>query len=365
MQRLISVRFHAPRRQCAMPSRAVGSNGTRTRGHLKRTQRSRAGQALLAVMVATTLWAMPATAEGQIFVTNQQIGTVGEYTLTGAAVNPTLLSGLLDPSTVAVSGSNLLVANDHGGTIGKYTTSGAPISPSLISGLPDFSTRFSLAGTSLFVLNPYKDLFTHDQGKVGIYDTSGAAITPTLLSGLNSTSGIAVADGAMYITSGALGTVSKYTTAGALVNPSLIAGLSSPSGIAVSGDKLFIANFNGTIGEYTTSGAAVNPALITGLNGAENIAVLGDKLFVTNYNTGTVGEYTTAGVTVNPALITGLTGPVGIAVVPEPASGALAILGVVLLVAVRWRTPGCFPAAPGRGRSASGGLFNLSDAANA
>ena len=70
-----------------------------------------------------------------IFVANASAGTIGEYTSTGAAVNPALISGLNFPVGIAVSGSDLFVANAMGGTIGKYTTSGVPVNPALVSGL--------------------------------------------------------------------------------------------------------------------------------------------------------------------------------------------------------------------------------------
>src|SRR5271166_5024179 len=94
---------------------------------------------------ATTIWAMPATARGQIFVTNENSGTIGEYTTTGAKVNASLISGLGDPEGIAVSGGNLFVAN-YGGTtrnVGEYTTTGATVNASLFSGFHAFSIAVS------------------------------------------------------------------------------------------------------------------------------------------------------------------------------------------------------------------------------
>ena len=76
---------------------------------------------------------MPATARGQIIYVAVQnnsyyhnaSGVIGEYTASGATVNASLVSGLVDPQGVAVSGSDLfVVANWFGGTIGEYTTLG-------------------------------------------------------------------------------------------------------------------------------------------------------------------------------------------------------------------------------------------------
>ena len=81
-------------------------------------------------------------------------------------MNPTLISGLNDPRSIAVVGGDLFVVNEGSNTIGEYTTSGLPVNPALISGL---STPFGIAvsGADLFVTNAAI-------GTVGEYTTSGA-----------------------------------------------------------------------------------------------------------------------------------------------------------------------------------------------
>ena len=83
---------------------------------------------------------LPAAAHGQdMYVTNSSSDTIGEYTLSGAVVNASLVSGLRYPMGIVLSGSNLFVANNAYGnspmTIGEYTTSGGTVNASLISGL--------------------------------------------------------------------------------------------------------------------------------------------------------------------------------------------------------------------------------------
>ncbi len=50
------------------------------------------------------LWAMPDTLCGQIFVTSQNSGTIGEYNYDGTPVNSALVSGLSGPDGLAASG---------------------------------------------------------------------------------------------------------------------------------------------------------------------------------------------------------------------------------------------------------------------
>jgi outer membrane protein assembly factor BamB len=79
---------------------------------------------------------------GQIFVTNADGNTIGEYNATtGATVNASLVSGLINPQGIALAGGNLFVATTNNGgffngTIGEYNaTTGATINASLVSGL--------------------------------------------------------------------------------------------------------------------------------------------------------------------------------------------------------------------------------------
>ncbi len=87
------------------------------------------------VAAFAVLYAMLGTTRAQIFVTNPDAGTIGEYTTSGVPVNPALITGLRYPWGLAMSGGNLFVTNLDSGTIGEYTTFGAPVDSTLITGL--------------------------------------------------------------------------------------------------------------------------------------------------------------------------------------------------------------------------------------
>ncbi len=72
-----------------------------------RRARPAAGVVLMA-FVACLLF--PTTARAQIYVSNGGNGTVGEYSLSGTAINPSLITGLHDPTGLAVFNGNLYVA---------------------------------------------------------------------------------------------------------------------------------------------------------------------------------------------------------------------------------------------------------------
>src|ERR1700733_9430044 len=87
--------------------------------------------------LCAALWAMPGTAHAQIFVANNGNNTIGEYTTSGGTVNASLVSELLGPIGIAVSGGDLFVLSYSSGRIGEYTTSGGTVNAALVSGLDD------------------------------------------------------------------------------------------------------------------------------------------------------------------------------------------------------------------------------------
>src|SRR5436190_19935062 len=110
---------------------------------------------LSGLAASAALCAMPGTIRGaQIFVANFETGTIGEYTTSGATVDPALISGLSLPQGIAVSGEKLVVTSlnlaSDTGRIGEYTTSGATVNPALIPALSD-PTGIAVAGRDFFV----------------------------------------------------------------------------------------------------------------------------------------------------------------------------------------------------------------------
>ncbi len=88
-----------------------------------------------AAALATGSALMPASARGNIFVTNFSNNTIGEYTNAGGTVNASLVTGLDEPNGIAVSGSDLFELNTANNTIGEYTTAGGTVNASLVTGL--------------------------------------------------------------------------------------------------------------------------------------------------------------------------------------------------------------------------------------
>ena len=149
--------------------------------------------------VCTALWAMRGIAHGQIYVTNNASGTIGEYdAVTGAPINAALVSGLRGPFGIAVSGGHIYVTlNTGGGPVAEYdATTGAVINASLVSQPGSGALALAVSGNNLYVLGQGPPAI------IGLYDaTTGAPIQmpfimlPAALGGYN----LAISDDKLYV----------------------------------------------------------------------------------------------------------------------------------------------------------------------
>jgi hypothetical protein len=217
------------------------------------------------------------------------VGWVGTYdATTGAAINTNFilfqppLGVRVDKCTgLAVKGKTLFVAFQlHGpgpvkhGVIGKYDArTGAPIDANFITGLNQPSGLAVLAD-SLFVANLGSN---SSNGTIGKYDTkTGAPIDADFITGLSDPGGIALLGNTLLVAEAFKNTVGKYdVTTGALINANFITELSHPIAIGLLGNRLLVANFfSGTVGKYDAkTGTPIDADFITGLTDPISIAV--------------------------------------------------------------------------------------------
>jgi hypothetical protein len=264
------------------------------------------GKSNLALVVATGAVFIPIAAYGQIFVANSLNGTISEYSTSGTTISAALVSGLSNPSDIAVSGSDLFVTNYSAGTIGEYTTSGGTVSTDLVSGL-NGPIGVAVSGSDLFVAN-------YGSGTIGEYTTSGGQVTTSLVTGLSDVTDLVASGSDLFVLNN--NAVSEYTTSGSQVSASLASGFAHASGVAVSGSDIYVTDmYMSTVGEFTTAGTTVDTSFITGIYQPFGITVSGSDIYVVSNGGDSIGEYTTTGTVVTAPLVTGLTAPAGIAVV--------------------------------------------------
>jgi MYXO-CTERM domain-containing protein len=168
-----------------------------------------AGTTVNAALVSGVVPQGIAVSGSNLFVAdaNGSIGYVGEYTTAGGTVNSMLIPSMVLPglggdlSGIAVSGTNLFVVHfgtldvPGSGSIGEYTIDGATVNATLVTGL-NRPRGVAMSGGNLFVANggtSTNGVYDPGSGSIGEYDAAtGATINAALITGLNTPLGIAV-----------------------------------------------------------------------------------------------------------------------------------------------------------------------------
>jgi Transposase DDE domain len=103
----------------------------------------RSFQAVLASSFWLSLWLVP-LAHGQLLVSLNSPGSVNSYNPTTGAVTQSPFAVVNSPAAVSSDGTDVYIASFGNGTIGKYSLTGAVVNASLVTG---FSTPTSIAVT--------------------------------------------------------------------------------------------------------------------------------------------------------------------------------------------------------------------------
>lgn len=135
--------------------------------------------------------------------------TVEEYdATTGNLINGSLITGLYDTFRFAVSGGYIYTGSYANGSVSKFTLSGAAVNSGLVTGLRDAGVAdLAVLGNNLYIADVQTD-------SVGLYDaTTGAAINPSLVSGVSNPDGILVVpepSSWLLVSAGMLGLLFRY-----------------------------------------------------------------------------------------------------------------------------------------------------------
>ena len=248
---------------------------------------------------AAALWAIPKSDGVELYVLYSHLDNVGgvsEWDSNGQLINDKLITGLNEPSALALAGNTLFVTvNSTSSTtamVGKYeAATGKVINANFIRGLNN-PNGLAESDNALFV--------AQGSNRVGKYDaTTGGVINPSFISSRRNPSGALAllenksSDKILFVAFGT--TVGKYdATTGKVINSRFITGLDFPSALAVFGNTLFVANFNrAEIGAYdATTGAVINASFIIGfLDEPSALALSSNILFVANHGIGTIDAY--------------------------------------------------------------------------
>jgi len=164
---------------------------------------------LLPVIAVLLLGGQSALA--QIYVTNSTAGTIGEYSLSGAPINPALVMGLNFPIGVDLYNGNLFVTNLTTASVGVYNaTTGAVVNSALVTGLHSSPGGIIVADGTIYVGATFGNSF------VGAFDaTTGAPIWSTPVA---SAAGVVLSGSTLYavenlIPNGSIGSFDAATGA--------------------------------------------------------------------------------------------------------------------------------------------------------
>jgi streptogramin lyase len=272
------------------------------------------------------------SAHGQVFLSNENYNTVSEYSLSGALMNSSLISGLDEPIGLAVVGNDLFVVNNFSGSIAEYTTSGTLVNAHFATGLNSPSELVAEDG-ALYVAT-----FSTSAGNE-IMKISGG--TTSLFAKLGSDSNGSIggmafdSQGNLFATLDTAADIKKISPNGSSITTFAASGpdfnLTSPLGLAfdASGNLYVLDSATDQVKWYSADGTYMGVFASGNLDQPGSMAFdsLGN-LYVANQGTSDVEEFSPTGSDLGVFADPGQ-GAIGdIVIVPEPSTLVLLSLGV-------------------------------------
>jgi hypothetical protein len=274
---------------------------------------------------------------GQLFVSNENSGSISEYSLSGTPINTSFISRLNQPRGLAIVGNNLFEVNDSG-NIGEYSLSGTTVNNKYASGLSS-PTVLAASGSTLFVAT-----FTPGVGNQIVKIASGTSSVFANLGLFSDISGMAVDSiGDLFVSEGGYSQIEKISPDGTTITTFVAAApgfiLTDPDGLAFdsSGNLDVVDGGPGQVKSFSSAGAYL------GVLAQGNIIEGGDLAFdslgqiYVSCGNGNIEKYsatgTYLGLFANPGQ--GALNSIVIVPTPEPSAVTLLVLGLPLLFLFR------------------------------
>jgi virginiamycin B lyase len=266
--------------------------------------------------------ALATGAQGYVYWTNEQDGTIGRALPDGSGKNQSFLKTGGQPAAVAVDGTHIYWAHRTGDdeSIGRANIDGSGKNPNFIPFL-SAPSHVAVDGTHIYwseaseTCNP---AFTVCFGSVGRANLDGSGIDYEFINPMGASQGVSVNATHVYFSydnAAGQGLIGRANHNGSGVQQALIAGLVGPSGTSLNSTHIYWANQLGTtIGRANLNGTGVNNNLITGVDVPCATAVDAGHLYWTERGRDSIGRATLDGSSFNKRFITGAKGPCGIAV---------------------------------------------------
>jgi hypothetical protein len=163
-----------------------------------------------------------------LYATDRYDGYVGKFLLDGTVVNETFLSNLDSPAGISVFGGYLYVTNRNAGTVQKFNASSGGLDTLFhtITGLND-PTDIAVTSSNVFVAE-------FGSGRVDKFALNGTTVSSPLTTGSGHPYGLAVSGSTLLVGDAIDGVIRSFDSSnGALINSSLINGLNYPKYFSV------------------------------------------------------------------------------------------------------------------------------------
>jgi DNA-binding beta-propeller fold protein YncE len=269
-----------------------------------------------------------------VYVTNLNAGTVSEIDSATGAITGTFGAGhLSNPRGIVFGpGGNLFVNDISTNSVQEFTANGTFVTTFVPPGGGGLAQPYGMvfSGGNLFVSSFLSNNVLEYNGTTGTFIGPFAALAgPTGL--------IADSSGNIFVASSTGNAVNEYSSTGTLLRTFLGGGLIAPSGLAIANGVLFVADGlpgSNTITEFNVAtGATVGMITDSHISGPGGLAIGPDgNLYVASTGNNSVDVFnSTTGAFVSSFTPAGLDVPVylAIATVPEPASIVLLTIGAL------------------------------------
>jgi streptogramin lyase len=279
------------------------------------------------VLLGATLLAsalLAGTAEGYVYWTNAQSGTIGRALPNGTGVDQSFIKTGGMPSAVAVDGAHIYWAhhNEEGQeSIGRANLDGSGKDPNFILGV-SFPSGVAVNATHVFwteaIASSCDITLTNCIGFVGRANLDGTGVDYDFIRTQGSTHGVAVNSTHIYwggLTGDEIGFIGRANLSGSGAVHKLISDVGAPSGPSLSGTHIYWANaFGDELGRANLNGTGANRSFIPGGTPPWATAVHGGQLYWTDSGGDSIGRANLDGSGADRKFITGAKSPEGIAV---------------------------------------------------
>jgi hypothetical protein len=274
------------------------------------------GRTTMPVLAVLVLLLVPALAKANFVYWSQASpnSSIGRAKINGTGLNTKFISGLNNPTSVAVD-SKFIYWSDRGtNTIGRASLDGSGVKQSFIATGVDAPAALAVTGSGIYwANNPGGPPFT-----IGHANIDGGSPVGNFITVPTSSCGLAADSSFLYFINGGNNKIGRATLDASTVDPNFISTPNPASifcGLAVDSSFLYYVPDSGnSVGRAPVTGGTANPNFIAGAtttSGPSGVGVNTQYVFWGDFSNGALGRANINGSSPNPALIpsAGITGP--------------------------------------------------------